>query len=238
MKRNRFIIKLRSNDPGEYIYRTVSGVLVRPLARTPVTPNQITIARMVVMAAAMYALSRGTYAYLVLAAGCVIMWDIMDHMDGDLATLKGKSSQFGAWTEMVADAIFGRTDGLLGFAAALGVYRRTGSLLPIYLIIAAMVSSQVFLISGFIEKTSRTIREDGWKKAMRSDKEQRLPGRLFYFFHYNDCELLALSAVLFLPLHRYLGIDSILIFLGLMAALRTVSWIAVLRYQYAWLKGK
>jgi len=97
--------------------------LVQALARTPVTPNMITVAGTVGVSAA--ALSMFPIGWLFPGAATATVFIFTDMLDGQLARIKGDSGKFGAFLDSTMDrvgdaAIFGgitiwfmRTDHLL-----------------------------------------------------------------------------------------------------------------------------
>jgi CDP-diacylglycerol---glycerol-3-phosphate 3-phosphatidyltransferase len=99
------------------------GPIVRGLARTPVTPNMITVAGTVGVAAA--ALAMFPIGWLFPGAATATFFIFTDMLDGQLARIKGSSGKYGAFLDSTMDrfgdaAIFGgitiwfmRTDHLL-----------------------------------------------------------------------------------------------------------------------------
>lgn len=79
----------------------LARILVRPLARTPITPNQVTLISLIagLGAAALIALG-GTWAHW--GAGLFILAAWLDHFDGELARLTGRTSEFGHYFDHVA----------------------------------------------------------------------------------------------------------------------------------------
>ena len=93
---------IMSSDPWD---QRIARILVRPLARTPVTPNHLTtMTLMLALAgAAMFAEGSPTASYW--GAGLFVLARFLDHFDGELARLKGTSSRFGYYYDYVAGAI-------------------------------------------------------------------------------------------------------------------------------------
>ena len=84
--------------------------IVQGLARTPVTPNMITVAGTVCMSAA--ALSMFPIGWLFPGAATATVFTFMDMLDGQLARIKGSSGKYGAFLDSTMDrlgdaAIFG-----------------------------------------------------------------------------------------------------------------------------------
>ena len=107
-KRNLVAI---ASDCGEWnishntwIHRIVE-VGVRPLAKTAITPNQITTARLVtgLSAAGLMAVDAPLWQYT--ACGIFILSLILDRADGILARITGKTSASGHFYDLVADSL-------------------------------------------------------------------------------------------------------------------------------------
>ena len=77
--------------------------LVRPLVRTPVTPNHLTTFRLVTGLGACACLAYGGTPLIHWGAGLFALSNFVDHMDGELARLSGKSSRFGHLYDLSAD---------------------------------------------------------------------------------------------------------------------------------------
>jgi archaetidylinositol phosphate synthase len=78
--------------------------LVRPLRRSRVTPNHLTTVRLAFGIAAAGAFMRGSYAWMNIGAQLLVVSNFLDHTDGELARLSGKSSRLGHWYDLVSDA--------------------------------------------------------------------------------------------------------------------------------------
>jgi archaetidylinositol phosphate synthase len=78
--------------------------LVAPLKDSWVTPNHLTTLRLVVGLAAAAAFVPGTYGWSNLAALLLILSNFLDHTDGELARMTGKSSRIGHVYDLVSDA--------------------------------------------------------------------------------------------------------------------------------------
>jgi len=78
--------------------------LVRPLKDSWVTPNHLTTLRLIVGLAAAAAFTPGSYGWSNLAALLVIVSNFLDHTDGELARVSGKSSRSGHLYDIASDA--------------------------------------------------------------------------------------------------------------------------------------
>jgi phosphatidylglycerophosphate synthase len=87
-----------------WIHRIVR-VGVRPLVRTPVTPNQITTLRLAAGLAAAAALAHGGESWRAWGAGIFVLAMLLDRADGELARLSGRTSPWGHTYDLVSDAL-------------------------------------------------------------------------------------------------------------------------------------
>lgn len=93
----------------ESIMRKFSRPIALWLSKSPVTPNEITILRVLIFAsfsAVFFAI--GQYITNIIAIIFCLLCALFDYVDGDLARLKSKESKIGEWLDHVlADWIVG-----------------------------------------------------------------------------------------------------------------------------------
>ena len=106
------------------VNRRISIPISRRLARTPVTPNQISVFNLLVGIAAAGFAATGESRHLMLSGVLFQLASILDGCDGEVAQLKRQASARGAWVDTL-------TDNLAYVAYCIGVtiglYRRVGS---------------------------------------------------------------------------------------------------------------
>jgi archaetidylinositol phosphate synthase len=78
--------------------------LVAPLKDGWVTPNHLTTLRLVIGLAAAAAFMPGSYAWSNLAALLLVISNFVDHTDGELARISGKTSRIGHFYDLASDA--------------------------------------------------------------------------------------------------------------------------------------
>ena len=89
-----------------FVARPLAAVLVVPLARTPITPNQVTFATLPVFLAGAAVLALlPSWGALVGAAAIIELSYVLDCADGQLARLKGTSSPVGAHLDFLMDEL-------------------------------------------------------------------------------------------------------------------------------------
>jgi phosphatidylglycerophosphate synthase len=79
--------------------------LVAPLEHSSVGPNHLTTIRLGVGLAAAAAFLPGTYSSSNIAALLLVLSNFLDHADGELARISGKSSRFGHVYDLASDAL-------------------------------------------------------------------------------------------------------------------------------------
>jgi archaetidylinositol phosphate synthase len=79
--------------------------LVAPLIHSWVTPNHLTTLRLAVGLAAAAAFLPGTYGWSNIAALLLVLSNFLDHTDGELARMSGKTSRIGHLYDLASDAI-------------------------------------------------------------------------------------------------------------------------------------
>jgi phosphatidylglycerophosphate synthase len=89
-----------------FVARPAAAVLLVPLERSPVTPNQVTLASLVVFAlGAALLVTAGGHAGLWLAVVVIELSYVLDCVDGQLARLRGTSTPVGAHLDFLMDEL-------------------------------------------------------------------------------------------------------------------------------------
>ena len=87
-----------------WIHRA-ARVVARPLARTWVTPNQVTTLRLAAGLAAAGALAEGGADWRHWGAGIFVIGLFLDRLDGEVARLGGKTSPWGHRYDLFSDTL-------------------------------------------------------------------------------------------------------------------------------------
>ena len=87
-----------------YLYHPLSWQLARRLARTPITPNMVSVLGALCVIAAAFAYAQNLWP-LSAALGLLLhmTWHVVDGADGDLARLTGKASPIGEMVDGLCD---------------------------------------------------------------------------------------------------------------------------------------
>ncbi len=91
---------MKRRDPPD---QRLARFLVRPLVDTAVTPNHLTTVRLVLGLAACAAYAIGGDLWFIVGSLLFLLSTLMDHADGELARLSGKTSKVGHVYDLAAD---------------------------------------------------------------------------------------------------------------------------------------
>jgi len=83
----------------------LARIIVRPLARTSITPNQVTILTLILALAGAAMFAQGTPSSVNWGASFFILARFMDHFDGELARMTGKTSRLGYYLDYMAGGV-------------------------------------------------------------------------------------------------------------------------------------
>lgn len=210
--------------------RYLSIPLARLFAKSPVTPNQITFFRTLLMLGTL-ALFTCSDVWLLLAAAVGFeLCEVLDHVDGDLARLTNRTSRFGAWIDTFIDLWFYAVPGLLGFCVAVGVSRRGGNGWEWIALFWAMLGRFLDLaLTAYApadgpQGDSAQGSENDWRRPVSGGMARRV-GRLVYSAINWEPQLIVLAALLFLPLAGW-GIDSLFVALIVCSVLHQIPWVS------------
>lgn len=123
-----------------YLNRYISLAISRVLVKTPLRPNQVSVAILGVGIAGAWFAAQGGYGNLLLGAFLFQAQSVLDGCDGEMSRVTHRGSHTGEWLDTVGDDLTN-----YGFftGAAIGLYRVTHN--PLYLAAGA-----VTVISGLI----------------------------------------------------------------------------------------
>jgi phosphatidylglycerophosphate synthase len=135
----------------------LARLLVTPLKNGPITPNHLTTLRLGVGIAAAAAFVRGSYEWFNIGALLLILSNFLDHADGELARICGKSSRFGHCYDLACDAAVT----ILAFvamgvgASAAGAFSAPAAVSPVILgAVAGTAVTVIFFLRMRIEEVA------------------------------------------------------------------------------------
>ena len=152
---------LKSSSDGtvdKYFNRPVGRPFSMLLVHTPVTPNQISVASIVIGLAGAWLLARGGQAEAILGATLFQLSAIVDCMDGDVARMVFKESPLGKWLDLLGDQIVHAAI-FIGVGVGLA---RTGSAAPVGWLAASAVAGALIsfgvVLRGMLGSPARSSR--------------------------------------------------------------------------------
>lgn len=124
---------------------------VRPLARTNVTPNQVTAVRLLTGIAAAGLIAMGEDPFTNIGAGLLLVSMVLDRADGELARLTRKFSASGHRFDLLSDAFCNS----IAFVA-IGIGLRDGSILgywaiPMGAVAGIFIAMNLWMVVGMEE---------------------------------------------------------------------------------------
>jgi len=121
--------------------------LVTPLKDSRATPNHLTTVRLAFGLAAAAAFLPGSYGWTNIGALLLILSNFLDHTDGELARISGKTSRIGHLYDLASDAL---VTILLFLAIGVGVGAKVGSVLQMPPIILGLVAGSTIALIFYL----------------------------------------------------------------------------------------
>ena len=139
-----------------HLNRRISRPIARALARTPITPNQVTVVSLTITVAALASFALG---YPIAGGILAQTGSIVDGVDGDLARIAGRSSPFGSFFDAVVDRY---SDALVLLGLTIWAADRTSGSVPWIAGFAALAGSFIVTYTrARIDETRRTMFDRG-----------------------------------------------------------------------------
>ncbi|MBM3486511.1 MAG: CDP-alcohol phosphatidyltransferase family protein [Alphaproteobacteria bacterium] len=139
------------NPPPIPIDQRIARRVVRPLRHTPVTPNMLTCVGLAVGLTAAWLFAQGV-PHLTHWAGALFMLAIwIDHWDGELARLTGRTSRFGHYFDH-AVSLANYVSNFVGIGIGLGAAALGGWAIPLG-ILAGVAVATIFGVRLLVELT-------------------------------------------------------------------------------------
>jgi len=113
--------------------RKISGAISQQLLKTPVTPNQITVAVTLLGVGAGYWMAQPGMLPKVEGALLFLLTSILDGCDGEIARAKKMTSKLGGWLDLWGDNV---VHVCVFYGLGVGLYKDTGN--PTYITLGQM----------------------------------------------------------------------------------------------------
>ena len=149
-----------------YIDRHLSWRISKALARTSITPNQVTIANTIVGLTSAWLFASPWYRLRLFGSLLFLLSIIVDGVDGELARLTMTETSFGGMLDVITDNI---VHVALFAGVFLGCYRASGSRIYVYLIPLALGGFAMCLVATYLAMQVHGRRaEEWWGKVDRA----------------------------------------------------------------------
>lgn len=169
---------------GRNVMRVLSIYITKLLAQTPVKPITVTLVSVVLGVFGAWLLTDGHWLLGILL---VNGWYLLDHVDGELARLRKEVSPTGFYFDTIANAF---VPPLTFVGLGIGLTNQDGSLIWLYLGLAAAYASLMFLLIPFCESAIllqwlRDKKGTSLKSAPQKEGEATLslPRKIFSHLH-------------------------------------------------------
>jgi phosphatidylglycerophosphate synthase len=139
----RSLRKPQDGWTSRHLNRYISLSISRLLVRTPLRPNQVSVAILGIGLLGAVTAAQGGYAALLLGAALFQAQSVLDGCDGEMSRVSHRGSRLGEWLDTIGDDL--TNYGFFG-GAGLGLYRTTGQVL--YLVAGGVCVGCGILASG------------------------------------------------------------------------------------------
>jgi len=232
-------IKFKTNSPFEYLYRYLSAIIVRRIVNTKITPNQVTIFRCIMMLFILYQFYLQKYINLLVGVVGLFFWDLLDCVDGDLATLRGNVTKFGEFLEIFLERPLGKLAGLFGFAIACGIYHQTKDIKIWIVLFFLMMGDYLTTIFGnFRMKMKLEVAVKGEDSGKQGKEVFKKLAKVIREVTYYELQVTAIFALLYYPFGKFFHLNSLYLNLIFFALLKNLLWLSRGVMTLMDLKGK
>lgn len=235
-KTNKIYIKVKPQTDLiiEKFYQYLGTSLAKLVQFSPITPNEITLLKVPVG----FCIFAFLISNLFISAGlAIILWKILDKLDGALARQTKKMSTFGAWLDLLIDRfVWGIS--LFGIAAASARINQNN--LPLILLALVFFLNIIFQNLTFLN----TDQKSNWttKKTALKSKFNALnipfAYELVFSFYYLFDQFIAAALFIQKPVLKTFNINTIFILLLLYSVFFAVACLYVIISQYFTLKNQ
>lgn len=129
------------------IFRPLAQELMILLWSTGITPNGVTLFRLVLFLPFSFFLVKGEVLYAWIALALFFIMELLDHLDGMLARAKGLSSRRGQFYELISDELTSSPTSLFGLVLVCA--SPSYSLLPYYVFAIFSEKTYYFCLWNF-----------------------------------------------------------------------------------------
>ena len=215
---------------GQIIFRFLSTLIVRVLSKTPITPNQVTLIRMLVVIVSLYLFTLGDPASLLWAVGLFYFFEVLDHVDGDLARHTGRLSKTGPLLEQFIDTWSSRPSNVFGFCIAFGMYNQTQEITGFVFFGLTVLGRSLWLEYRDHFGWLRTSKEEfnKYQGVFDAPSLKDALRNLFEVLYIWNNTFLLIGALVYIPVLLLFGLNSLVTGFLIVALLNNIPWIVIL----------
>lgn len=190
-----------------------------------ITPNGISYFRLLGCIPQFACFYLGGFYYVVGGILNEVLY-LVDRTDGALARVRGTTSQYGHWIEVIGDRLVIGTSGLFGLFVALGVWRETGDILIwilLFFTVYAKFADRAILTMNLEDKSP-----DGVMERLQEDNNEIKQKKIYKLASKMDTwhyEIVIICALLYYPLKAILTIHPIMFGMILSTLMVQVNWL-------------
>jgi phosphatidylglycerophosphate synthase len=139
----RSLRKPQDGWTSRHLNRYISLSISRWLVKTPLRPNQVSVAILGIGVLGAVSAAEGSYAGLAVGAGLFQAQSVLDGCDGEMSRVSHRGSRLGEWLDTIGDDL--TNYGFFG-GAGVGLYRTTGQ--QLYLLAGGICVACGVIASG------------------------------------------------------------------------------------------
>jgi len=213
----------------QVIFRFLSTILVRLLAKTSVTPNQVTYLRTLIVIYALYLFSLGDPISLLWGVGLFYIFEILDHVDGDLARFTKQFSKVGPLLEQFVDTWSSRPSNIFGLCIAIGMYSQSDNVIGFILFGATALGRLMWLeyrdYFGWVRTSKSDAKE--YQGVWSASSPKIFLRNLFEILYIWNNTFLLVAALFYIPIQLWFDVNPLVVAFTVVAILNNMPWLAI-----------
>jgi phosphatidylglycerophosphate synthase len=206
---------------------------VRIISKTGITPNQVSLFRGILNIASLILFALGDTKSLIYAFVIFQIFEILDHVDGDLARFKNLRSKLGLFLEWLIDLLESTMQGFLGLCVSIGIYRQTGDFVIFFVFIAITMGHA--LSPSKLASDSRKLEHAQYGDYLSVKEGKTFVVRCFRFieilFLWQN-QIILWAALLYYPINKYLHFNPLFWGMIIIAFMVQLNWLRKLYVEY------
>lgn len=173
-----------------YLLNRVSIYLTKLFLYTPITANQISILMIITGLIAVIFFMYGTYVYILLGLLFMLIYRLLDAVDGEVARCKKICSIRGTYLDYLSHVI---VEPLIIIGLSIGVYRNNPTQIPSFIfLIFGFAGAYFFMLNKHMQKFEKSLN----KKEVKFEKRTGIKKEIYNFFVIHEFNYIFLFGIL------------------------------------------